>query len=91
VRRPFLVCRAPALGSDRALCLGIHRRKSTWRFPADAARASRVRSAVVSISNRIAAASSTRSIASASLVHSFPFVVGLVRHYPSPCRDILFE
>ena len=85
VRRSFLVRRAPTLRSDCALCLGIHCRKSAWRLATDAAGVSRVYTAVVSISARAAA---SRSIASASLVHSIPWVVGLVRHYRSPCRDI---
>jgi len=90
VRGSFLVCRASALGSDCALRLRIHCRKSAWRLATDTTGISRVRSAVVSISAR-AYASSARSIVSASLVHSFPLVVGLVRHYRSPCRDIGVE
>jgi hypothetical protein len=85
VRGSFLVRRASALGRDCALCLRIHRGKSAWRLSADAARASRFGSAVISAYARSASASSTRS---ASLVHSIPLVVGLVRHYRSPCRDI---
>jgi hypothetical protein len=91
VRGSFLVCRASALGSDCALRLGIHCRKSAWRLATDTTRISRVRSAVVSISACATTASTARSVASASLVHSFPLVVGLVRHYRSPCRDFEFE
>jgi hypothetical protein len=89
VRGSFLVCRASTLGSDCALRLRIHCRESAWRLATDTTGISRVRSAVVSISAR--ADSSARSIVSASLVHSFPLVVGLVRHYRSPCRDFEFE
>jgi hypothetical protein len=88
VRGSFLVCRASALGSDCALRLWIHCRKSAGRLATDTTGISRVRSAVVSISAR-ADASSARSIVSASLVHSFPLVVGLVRHYRSPAA--IFE
>jgi len=42
VRRSFLVCRASTLGSDCALRLRIHCRKSAWRLATDAAGASRV-------------------------------------------------
>ena len=88
VSRSFLVCCAPTLGGDCALRLRIHCRESARRLTTDTASASRFRSAVVSVTARSAAASASRSIVSASLVHSFPLVVGLVRHYRPPCRDI---
>jgi hypothetical protein len=90
VRCSFLVCRASTLRSDRALCLWVHCRKSAWRLATDAAGVSRVPTAVVSISAHTAA-SSARSIVSASLVHSFPLVVRLVRHYRSPAAIFEFE
>jgi hypothetical protein len=88
VRRSLLVRCAPTLGRDCALCLRIHCGKSAWRLAADGARVSRVSSAVISVSARPASASTSYSAGSASLVHSLPWVVGLVRHYRSPCRDI---
>jgi hypothetical protein len=88
VRCSFLVRRASTLGCDRALCLRIHRGKSAWRLAAHGARVSRVPSAVISVSARPASASTPHSAGPASLVHSLPLVVGLVRHYRSPRRDI---
>ena len=84
VRRSFLMRCASALGSDCALCLRIHRGKSAWRLAAHGARVSRVPSAVISVSARPASASTSHSARSASLVHSLPLFVGLVRHYRSP-------
>ena len=82
VRCSLLVCRASTLGRDCALCLRIHRGKSTRRLATDATLASRVGAVVVS-SAGAASASTSRSTPSASLVHALPLVVGLVRHYRS--------
>jgi hypothetical protein len=81
VRRSLLVRCASTLGRDCALCLWIHRGKSAWRLAAHGARVSRVSSAVSSVSARPASASTSHSAGPASLVHSLPLVVGLVRHY----------
>lgn len=86
MRCSLLVRRAPTLGRDCALCLRIHRGKSTRRLATDATLASRVGAAIVS-SAGAASASTSRSTPSASLVHALPLVIGLVRHYRSPCRD----
>ena len=85
VCRSLLVRRASALGRDCALGLWVHRGKAAGRLSTHSALGSRVGSAIVSASARCASASSARS---ASLVHAIPLVVGLVRHYRSPRRDI---
>ena len=79
VRRPFLMRRTSTLGGDCALRLRIHGRESARCLATDTARSSRIHSAVVS-----ASASPSCSARSASLVHSFPLGIGLVRHYRSP-------
>ena len=91
----FLVSGASTFGGNRALRLRIHRRESTRSFSAHATTAACIRSAVVPTSVIRASAPrqcavvshGTVGAASAPLVHSFPLVVSLICHYPSPAAN----
>ena len=88
VRGSFLVGGTPTLGSDRSLCLRIHRRESAGSLSTRTASTPRLHSALSSCAVYSGAVSTASSVAaSASLVHHIPVVVGLVSHYPSPAAN----
>jgi hypothetical protein len=88
VRGSLLVRCASALRRDRALCLRVHRCKST-RSLANITGAPRFSTTVIAPAHAATSTSTSGSAASASLVHPLLLVVPLVCHYRSPAA--IFE